>query len=161
MAGRESEGNRLCLMHLLPHWVVVSNVSYELDAWVAVHFLCGHTEKNKKHVHRADAKKKMQILYYTMVCLNTRLWLAVRYALKPFNAQVVPSQFNHRSILMWCFNWCTQSHTHHSHTQTHTHTHTHREGERESEITLSAHTHTNQFLKQHSFSICRETRRRR
>ncbi len=76
--------------------------------------------------------------FYTMVCLNTwfRLagwlagWLAGRYALKLFNAQVVPSQFNHHSILMRCFNWCAQTHTHHSHTNTHTHTPRERERER-------------------------------
>ncbi len=29
-----------------------------------------------------------------MVCLNTGFWLAGRYAVKLFNAQVVPKQFN-------------------------------------------------------------------
>ncbi len=72
MAGRESEGKRLCLMHLLPHWVVVSNVSYELYACVAVHFLCGHTEKKLKACAQGRFKnKRCIILYYTMLCLNT------------------------------------------------------------------------------------------
>ncbi len=57
--------------------------------------------------------------HYTMVCQKTLFWLAGRCALKMFNVQVVPSQFNHRSILIHCFNWCTQTHTHHLHTNTH------------------------------------------
>ncbi len=58
------------------------------------------------------------IYIYSMVCLNTGFWLVGRYAVKPFNAQVVPSQFNHRSILMCCFYWYTITNTHHSHTHT-------------------------------------------
>ncbi len=61
-----------------------------------------------------------------MVCLYTQFWLAGRHAVKPFNAQVGPSQFNHRSILMRCFNWCTLTNT-----ITRSHTHTQRERERE------------------------------
>ncbi len=57
--------------------------------------------------------------HYTMVCQKTLFWLAGRCALKTFHVQVVPSQFNHRSILIHCFNWCTQTHTHHLHTNTH------------------------------------------
>ncbi len=78
------------------------------------------------------------ILYYTMVCLNIWFWLAARYALQ---------LFNHRFILMCCFNWCTQIHTHlsnththtHTHTQTHTHTHTHTHTEREREAGQRLH----------------------
>ncbi len=78
---------------------------------------------------------------YTMVCLNTGFWLAGRYAVKQFNAQVVLGQFNHCSILMRCFNWCTL-------TNTHTHTNTERERER-SQIAL--HTHINLSTLPHDF----------
>jgi len=35
-----------------------------------------------------------------MFCLNTQFWLAGRCAIKPFNAHVDPSQFNHCSTLI-------------------------------------------------------------
>ncbi len=76
---------------------------------------------------------------YTMVCLTTWFWLAGRYAVKQFNAQVVPSQFNHCSILMRSFNWCTQTLTHHS--RTHTHTERGREGRRDRVWDCATHTH--------------------
>ncbi len=101
--------------------------------------------KKRKEILKVKHKKvqkcwgrwldKLHIIYsYSMVCLNTGFWLADRYAVKLFNAQVVPSQFNHRSILMRFFNWCTQTNTHHSCTLTHT--------EREIEFEdCTAHTH--------------------
>ncbi len=52
------------------------------------------------------------VYVYTMVC---QFWLAGRYVLKPFNALVVPSQFNHRSILIRCFHWRTQTHRERGH----------------------------------------------
>ncbi len=58
-----------------------------------------------KHVHREDAKIKdanIIILYYTMLCLNTGFWLTHWYLLNPFNAQVVPSQFNQNQNELYC-----------------------------------------------------------
>ncbi len=86
-----------------------------------------------------DVAKKNIIWCYSMVCLNTRFWLAGRCWLNLFNAQVVPGQFNHRSILMHCFNWCTLTNTHHS--LTHTHTRGQRERERSEIADCAAHTH--------------------
>ncbi len=70
-------------------------------------------------------RNDLLVSIYSMVCLNTGFWLVGR-----FNAQVVPSQFNHSSMLMHCFNWCTLTNTHHSLAHTHTHTHMERERER-------------------------------
>ncbi len=81
-------------------------------------YLTNHFVEKKYPVYR-----KCPLLFdYSKVCLNTRFWLAGRCWLNSLNCT---GQFNHRSILMCCFNICTLTNKHHSRTHTHTRAHTH------------------------------------